>query len=85
MFDAYSKTNVSWGASVDPCPDYLPRSPVNPCDARRHVRSDLLLHRRQERLWFHYNWRNPLINPRVHCRDKDRDGPIIQYFFQNPR
>ena len=70
--------NVSWGASIDPCPDYLTQSPVNPRAAQRHVHDDLLCHRGQERLWRQYIWRNPSVNPQVHLRGQDRNGPVTQ-------
>ena len=35
--DTYSMTNFAWDASIDPHPAFLPRGPVNPHAARRHV------------------------------------------------
>ena len=37
-----SIANVAWGASIDPCPAYLPWSPVNTCAVQRRVRDDFL-------------------------------------------
>ena len=74
-------TNVSWGAYVDPCPDYLPWSSVNTHATQRSIRDEFLGCRRQERLWHQYNKRNPLVNPRVHQRGKDGDSPVTQYLL----
>ena len=78
IFGASSITNVTWGASADPCLAYLLQSPVNPHTARRCVWYNFLRHRRQEHLWRQYNRHNPLVNPRVHCQDDGRDGPVNQ-------
>ena len=76
-----SITNVSWGAYVDPCPDYLPWSSVNTHATQRSIQDEFLGCRRQERLWHQYNKRNPLVNPRVHQRGKDGDSPVTQYLL----
>ena len=71
-------SNFSWGASVNPCPDYLPLSPVIPRAARRRVCDDFLHYRHQERLWRQYNRRNILVNFWVHCKGENRDGLVTQ-------
>ena len=81
MFDANSITNVVWGDFIIPCPDYLPRSPVNPCATARCVRDNFLRRRRQERLRSPSNWRNNMVNTWVHRRDDNRQGPDPQYFL----
>ena len=43
--EANSITNDAWGASVDPRPDYLPRSLVNSCAATHCVSDDFLCQR----------------------------------------
>ena len=81
MFDANSIINVACGASVDPRPAYLPWNPVNPRAAQVHIRDNFLCRRRQENFWSHYNRRNTLVNHWVNCQDKNRNGPVTQYFL----
>ena len=76
MFDANIITNVTWGASIDPCLDYFPMSTVNTHANRCHVRDNLLCHRNKERLCSHYNMRNTLVNLWGHRRDEGRDGLV---------
>ena len=78
MVDANSITNVAWGASVNASPSDSPWSPINLRATQRHIRGDFLHCRCQERLWRHYNLRYPLVNNQVHCRDYDRDSPVMQ-------
>ena len=81
IFDANSITNIAWGASINPCPAYLPQSPVNSLFYQRCIRENFLCCRHKERLWHQYNWCNPLINPQAHRRDENRDGPVTQSFL----
>ena len=76
--DAYSMMNFAWGASVNVSTTNLLQSHVNARAARRHTYDNFLCRRRQERLWYQYNWRNPLVNPQVHRCDYERDGPVTQ-------
>ena len=78
MFGANSITNISLDDFFNIITNNSPWIPVNPCIAARRVCSDLLCRMHQERLWCHYNWRNPLVNPQVHCQDNNMEGPVTQ-------
>ena len=71
--------SFAWGASVNPCPYYLPRVKINPCAAQRRAQDNFLHLRRQFHLWQQYNRRNTLVNPWVCCQGQDKDGPVTQY------
>ena len=73
IFDANSITNVDWGASFNPRPDYFPWSLVHPRAATRRVGNNLLHTRHQEHFKSPYNRRNPIANPQVRRRNDDRE------------
>ena len=75
---AYSITKFAWGDYIYPRLDFFLQRSVNPCTAQHHVRDKFLCCRRQERLWCQYKYSNPLVNPLVHRRSQDRDGPVTQ-------
>ena len=77
-FGPYRMANLNWSDSIDPCPEYFPQSPVNPRSACCRIRDDLLFCRSRERLRRPSNWRNPIVNPWVHCQDNNREGPVTQ-------
>ena len=84
MFDANSITKVAWGASVLPHLAYLPQIPINPRAAACHIRNKFLRCSHIERLRIPYNWYKPIVKPRVHFWDDDKEGPVTQYFFFKP-
>ena len=79
--NSYSMINVAWVDSIDPRPAYFPRSPINSPANQCHFHDELPCRKRQEHLCCQYNWRNILVNPRVHCRGQDTNGPVTQLFL----
>ena len=80
MFGPYSMTNVAWGASVNPRPSSLLWSLSNAHAARHRVCDNLPRRRHQDLLKSPSNRRNFIVNPRVHCWEDNREGPVTQYF-----
>ena len=78
MLDTNIITNIAWGASVNPLPAYLSRSPVNPRAAQHRVHNNLLCCRRRECSRIPSNWRNPIVNPQVHPRYENMEGLVTQ-------
>ena len=74
----YSNTSVTWDTTVPACPDYMPMSLVNPRATTRRVRNDLLCCRCHGCMRIPSTSRNTIVNPRIHRRGDDREGPVTQ-------
>ena len=60
---------------------YMPMIPENPRTAARRVRNDFLCRRCHKRMRSPNTSRNPIVNPRIHCRGDDWEGPVTQYLL----
>ena len=65
----YSMLGFPWVNNLPAHPDYIPKSPENPRAAARRIRDDVLHRRRRELMRSPTTSCNPIVNPRVHCRD----------------
>ena len=74
----YIMWSVAWGSTIPARLDSMPRSPVNLCAAARRVRDDFLHRRRRECMRIPTTSCNYIVNPRIHCRGDDWEGPVTQ-------
>ena len=72
----YSNISFNWGSTVPARPDYMPRIPFNPRAAAHCVCDDFLNCRRCERMRSPIISHNTIVNPRIHRRGDDWEGPV---------
>ena len=80
-FGPYRMNNFTWGDSVSLARAYLPRSLINPHAAACRIRDIFLCLGRWECFRSPYNWRNPIINPQVHCLGRQQGGSGYSIIF----
>ena len=73
--------SVLWRGAVPARPPYMHRSLENARAAARRVCDDWLHGRHHLRKRSPSKSRNPVQNPRIICRDDDREGPVDRYLL----